>query len=159
MSVPGSLVIDALIDRLSSIKIANGYPLNVKQVEINRSQITMNIEKAKLPMIEVIDGEEEYQHEMSGHVQIRQIILVRFILPENSSDKEMEVFKSCIVRCMYANAFNSAHNSGVGLVLSGKKTINFPRLLQCSKDVNLVDANRIWELIFELNRSAQTWEF
>jgi len=155
----GTRVIDALVARLSKITTANGYPVNVKTVEINRSQITMNIDSLKLPMIEVIDGEEEYQHETSGHVQVRQIMIIRFIMPAGTDDKTMELFKSSIVRCLYADSFNSGHNSGVGLALSGRNTINFPRMLQCSKDVNLVDANRIWELILELNRSAPTWEF
>jgi hypothetical protein len=155
----GSDILNALKERLESIRTDNGYPLTVKAVKLNTSTITFDIPLTSCPLIEIIQGPEEYEHAASGQLEVVTSLIIRLVHQKGKTDSDMEEFKSSVIRAIYANSYTGNTNAGVGLARSGRNTIVFPRLIRCETDLNLLEKNRIYGLLFELRSNRQTWSF
>lgn len=151
----GGNVLLALQTRLLKIKTANGYPITVQQVEINKGEITFQLPSMVCPYIQVLQVDEVYTAEVGGYIDIETHIILRLVLKQDATDVEMEEFKSCVVRCIYADNYNATLNAGVSL----NNTIIYPKLISCAHDCNAIEANRIAAMHWMYNRKTQTWKF
>lgn len=155
----GADILLALKERLESINIANGYPLSVKQVKLNSASITFDFPVTSCPFIEIIQGPEEYEHNASGHLGVTQTIILRLIHAKGKTDADMEEYKSAVIRALYANSYTGNSNGGINLASNGRHNLTNLKLLRCETDLNLLEKNRIYGLLFELKSNRQTWSF
>jgi hypothetical protein len=155
----GARIIYALKARLESIKTANGYPMSVREVSVNVGEITFDLPSNRLPLIEVIQAPERYEHEACGAVEIVTSVILRLVDERPKTDPDMEFFKSSVIRAIYGNSYNATGNTGIGLEDGQGRSIIFPRLVSCETDLNMVPGNRIYALLFELRSRRQTWKF
>jgi hypothetical protein len=156
---PGQRILAALQARLQKITVANGYPITVKEVLINNGEIEFGVSHDRLPLIDVIQADEVYEHEMSGAVVVTASIILRLVLPQGNTDSAMEEFKSAVVRCLYCDSYNALGNAGVHLADGNGGTITWPRLVSCQADVALVNGNRVYALMFEINSNRVLRQF
>jgi hypothetical protein len=155
----GANILNALKERLETITVANGYPLSVKTVRLNNATITFDVPVTSCPLIEIIQGPEEYQHAMGGQVDVTQSVIIRLVHAKGKTDADMEEFKSSVVRALYADSYAGNSNGGINLSSSGRHNLNMLRLIRCETDLNLLEKNRIYGLLFELKSNRQTWSF
>ena len=141
----GQRILAALQARLQRITVANGFPITVKEVLLNKGEIEFGISGDRLPLIDIIQADETYEHETSGFIGITTSIILRIVLPQGATDSDMEEFKSSVVRCIYANSYiKTTGNSGVHLDDGQGGTITYPRLINCQNDIAMVQGNRIY---------------
>lgn len=155
----GARILYALKARLETIKTAAGYPMSVREVSLNLSEITFDLPSNRLPLVEIIQAPEKYEHGACGLVEVVTSVILRLVDERKKTDPDMEVFKSSIVRAIYANQYVATGNSGIGLEDGQGRTIVFPRLVSCETDLNMVPGNRIYALLFEFRSQRQTWKF
>jgi hypothetical protein len=160
MSTPGQRILAALQTRLERITVANNFPLTVKTVLVNKGEIEFGISADRLPLIDIIQADEQYEHESSGFLNVNTSVILRMVLAQGASDSDMEEFKSAIIRCVYANSYvSNSGNTGIHLADGGGGTIYMPRLISCQNDIAMVEGNRIYALLFELHSKRTVWQF
>jgi hypothetical protein len=156
MTCPGEELLDALKTRLESIRVENGYPLTVKKVLVSHNQISINVDSMTCPMIEVVQGVEQYAHAgLNGMVTKVTDIGLRLVGKKGDDDKFMERFKSAVVRCIYCNGYDKQGNDGIRL----SRQVVMPKLVQTVPDYGVIEANRVYVMVFEIESTTQTWSF
>jgi len=155
MTCQGSLLLSGLKTRLESIRESNGYPLTIKNVLISHNEMTINTDASKCPIIEVVQGNEEYEHGVNGLMHKWTEIGFRLVAAKGADDSFMETFKSAVVRCIYSNSYSSQGNAGIHLA----DGVVMPRVIRCVPDYGVIQANRIYVLIFEVETITRTWSF
>ena len=155
MAVMGENILSAMKTRLEKITVANGYPFDIKSVVVYNNE--MNIEKveSKLPYIELVQGQEVYEHETCGHLNRITQILIRIVASPKKDDLFMEQFKSAVVRCIYGDSWTASGNSGIQLT----NGVTYPKLVSSVPDYGMIKSNRIYAILFEINSKSQTWNF
>ncbi len=148
-------LLEAIKTRLESITTAHGYTIGVRTVVINYGVLNINVDKTKTPLIEVVQGPEDYEHGVGGQLTVKENIFLRVVMAKGTSDVELADLKSCIIRCLYANAFNGQTNDGIRL----DNYASYFQLVRCESDVGLVDANRIFSLQLAITRNTATWRY
>jgi hypothetical protein len=154
MTIQGELLLDAVQARLRKITEANNYPLTVKDVWIH-NEITLQLDAMKCPIIEVIQGPEVYEHHVGGAFTKWTELHLRLIASKNNDDKYMERFKSAVCRCMYCDGYDIKGNSGIRL----SEGVVMPRMVRTIPDFGVIDANRVYVMVFEIESKTQTWSF
>jgi hypothetical protein len=151
----GGDVLLAVQARLQKITLANGFPIGVKDVIIAKGQLTLNLPEAKCPLIEIIQGPENYDHQGAGQVEVSSAFILRLVNKKSSTDLDMETFKACVIRAIMGDSYTASGNSNLNF--GGK--IAAPKLVRCDSDYNMVDANRIYAILFETVRMCQPYAF
>lgn len=150
----GEDMLDAIRDRLLSIKIANNYPINVKEVIVSHNELTMQTASERLPLIEIVQGDEFYEH-TSGSVERYSEIGFRLVEAKGKTDRDMETFKSAVIRCLFCNSYT---NNGVANLHLSTGMVA-PRLLRCTPDYGAISANRIYVIVVEVKLITPLWRF
>lgn len=148
-------LLEAIKTRLESITIAGGYPVAVRTVIINYGVLNINVDKTKTPLIEVVQGPEEYQHGVSGQLTVNENIFLRVVMAKGTSDVDLADLKACIIRCLFADTYAGQTNDGIRL----DNYASYFQLVRCESDVGLVDANRIFSLQLSITRNTATWRY
>jgi hypothetical protein len=159
MATPGQRVLAALQARLQKITVANGYPITVKEVLLNKGEIEFSIGADRLPLIDIIQVTENYEPESSGYVGVNAAVILRLVMPQGNTDSNMEEFKSAVVRNIYSDGYAMSGHAGVHLSDANGGTIAWPRLISCEADIALVNGNRIYALMIELHSKRTFREF
>lgn len=151
----GSLLLDGLKTRLQKVTETNGYPLTVKQVIVSHNQMTLSMDPMKCPIVEIVQGIEEYEHKTGGSMEKWTEIGLRLVAAAGKDDAYMETFKSAIIRNIYADGYDKGGNDGI--IISER--VVHPRLVRCVPDYGVIEANRIYVLVFEIKSTCNTWRF
>lgn len=155
MKSQGELLLEGLQARLETIKTSNAYPLTIKSVIVNHNQININVDDMNCPLIEIVQGNETYEHKTNGMLHKWTDIGLRLVAAKSATDLYMEQFKSCVTRCIYCNGYDKQGNDGIRLA----SQVVMPRLTQTVPDYGVIDSNRIYVMIFEVETITQTWRF
>jgi len=148
------LLLEDLKKRLETIKEANNYPLTIKKVSYVPA-IDIEYISHELPLIEIILGDEEYLQKAQGNLECTQEMILRLVASKHFSDDEMLKFKSAVIRCIFSNSYSNQGNSGSQAF--GTSDILQPKLVACVSDLNMLNANRIWNLVFKFKYVTHTY--
>jgi hypothetical protein len=148
-------ILEALKERLESIKVSNGYPLTVKKVNLDVSEIQTTVQRT--PHIDVMQGDEDYSVHSGGRMDILTEYIIRYAMPKNTSDAEMAEFKRSIALSIFNNSYSGIpKNAGIQLIRNGRATIICPKPVVTVSDANCFDMNRIWYSVFQFHRVSNT---
>jgi len=148
--------IKALIQRLETIRTENGYPLSIKKVS-SKPEMSTTYNKMYLPMLEVILGDTQFKSKLGGNLEIETEIIVRIVAEPSKDDAYMELLQSCVFRCIFANSYTQNNNNGATLIFDNKHTVKSVIPLAVVTDLNLIESNRIWNVVFSINRNSHTY--
>jgi len=148
--------IKALIQRLETIRTENGYPLSIKKVS-SKPEMSTTYNKMYLPMLEVILGDTQFKSKLGGNLEIETEIIVRIVAEPSKDDAYMELLQSCVFRCNFANSYTQNNNNGATLIFDNKHTVKSVIPLAVVTDLNLIESNRIWNVVFSINRNSHTY--
>lgn len=150
----GADILTALKERLDTVKIANGYDLDIATVRLDKSEPTLNTPSNELPLVEIINESEKYIHGASSLYECVTSVILYMVAEKAWTDSQMEDFKSNIRRALFGGAPHAGANNGV--TLNGKVTRI--ALVDSKSDLNMIDANRIYLMTITLHSHRRTYE-
>lgn len=151
----------ALKERLGSIKEQNGYPLTVQKIFLNDlTRLSIATPKIDCPAIEIIQDTESYDIKHQ-HMIISSSIFLRLVHKEHTSDEDMEVFKSAVIRCLYKDSYGTGRQVALAPLLSaeGGFTNSVIRLKECVSDLGMIEANRVYVVHFIAEYHINIYDF
>lgn len=135
----------ALKARLETITSANGYPLTVYNVYNDALPLAMDLQTFEVPAILILNGKDTPKHEHQW-IEGRWLVHLQLIHKKAASDEEMEIFSNSVFRAIYANSPTVRRNGEFRKL--GKSTQW--QIVLMDPDVNMIDVNRMTELVFEV---------
>jgi len=141
-----SEILDAVAARLGKIKAANGYSIDVKRVYYDKIPMGIQLNSYQLPVIFILDASDYFELEHSclkGSWDFR----LQLWHSNREGDFTMLDFVRQVMKNLYADsptaersdAFRALHPSVYELVP-----------ISVSTDLNMIDANRVSELSFQV---------
>lgn len=147
-------ILTALQTRLRTIKTAAGYLNDVKQVVMDSSMINLQVAERDLPLIEIINGPETYQHQVGSSYWATTEVILQITAPKAYTDGKMERILRDVRRCLFGGTSNGSGNTGMTL---GGLVQNL-ELVDCQPDLNLIQSNRIYMLRIRLKSHRTTYK-
>lgn len=144
MSVKTQIQTD-LKARLETIKTANGYPITVYNVYNDAIPLAMDLQEFEVPAILILNGKDTPKHE---HQWIRGqwLIHLQLIHKKAASDEQMAIFKNSIYRAIYANSPTIERNGEFRKIGASTQW----HIVLEDPDLNMIDVNRMTEIVFEV---------
>lgn len=144
MSVKTQIQTD-LKARLETITTANGYPIEVFKVFNDAIPLAMDLNEFEIPAILILNGKDTPKHE---HQWLRGnwLIHLQLIHKKAASDEEMAIFANSVVRAIYADSPTIERNGEFRRL--GQSTQW--HLVLVDPDLNMIDVNRMTEMVFEV---------
>ena len=149
------LFMEDLQKRLETIKISKGYPLDVLTVKLS-PDMSLRYNAFQLPLIEIILGDEEYEQKAGGNLVCFQEVILRLVAKKTFTDDDMANFKSAVIRCIFCDSYLNQGNAG-SQNFGNDSNILQPKLMACVSDLNMIEANRIWNLLFKFQYITHTY--
>ncbi len=148
MSVGADLLL-AIKARIESIRTTAGYNHTVKTVLLNNSQPTMRTSEADLPLVEIKDDAERYEHAASANYFANTVVCFFLVGPREWTDGQFQDLMSDVRRCIYGNG--AAASGNTGLPISGVQSVE---LVDAASDLNMVGSNRTYmmRMLFRSSR-------
>lgn len=139
-----------LAARLRTITNANGYTTDVQNVygeDTNDANIPMglDLEAYKLPAILILNGRDTPKHEQQWIVG-NWLIHLQLIHKPGETDETMKQFVAEVFQAIYANSPTVQRNGEFRKL--GQSTQW--HIVLIDPDVNMIDVNRMTELVFEV---------
>ena len=135
----------ALKARLATITTANGYPLTVHNVFNDALPLAMDLQEFEVPAILILNGKDTPKHEHQW-IEGRWLMHLQLIHKKAASDEEMEIFANSVFRSIYADSPTVRKNGEFRRL--GKATQW--HIVLVDPDVNMIDVNRMTEIVFEV---------
>lgn len=139
MSV-GADILAALQTRLSGISTGAGYATDVKSVIINNSQMGMATGETDLPLIEIKDDVEVYEHEASSSYWANTFMLLFLVGPAGWPDSSFQNLMADVRKALFGAGPSATGNTGLPLT----PRCNSIELVDAASDLNLVNSNRMY---------------
>lgn len=152
MSV-GADILAALVTRLQTVTETAGYSTTIKTVLLNNSQPTLIAGEADLPLVEVKDDTEVYEHEAASSYWANTIVLLYLVAPGSWSDARMQDWMSDIRRAIFGRGPTASGDTGLPL----HPRVSTVRLLDACSDLNLVSSNRAYIMRLHLRSLRITY--
>lgn len=149
----GADILTALKARLDTIKVANGYDLTIKSVSVNSSAPTLSVAALSLPLVEIVDEGDDYEHQASSSYWANTNILLYLVAQKSWTDAQMQDFMSNIRRAIYGGSASASGNTGVTL---GSKVSGI-WLVGAASDLNMVESNRVYIMRIRLRSHRTTY--
>lgn len=146
-------ILTALKTRLETITATNGYGTTVRSVSLDNSQPTLQVAEVDLPLIEIMNEEERYEHGASSSYWANTTVVLYLVAPKPWTDVQMEQFLTDIRKALYGGSANATGNTGV--TLGG--TVQGIELLGAVSDLNMIDSNRVYMLRIRLRSHRTTY--
>lgn len=161
MTSDNAKILNALKTRLQSITTTAGYPLTVKKVELNAGDILMNTNSLSLPYIEIINGDNKIEeHNVGGNVRGSLNITLRIVQAKSTSDALMSDFESAVIRCLFGNTYLGSPTASASRLNNGTRDLlTHMRYTSTFTDLNMINANRIWDINLALYYSRNITNF
>lgn len=151
------ILIKALKERVLTIKKENGYPIDVKTV-LTKPNINTTYDEKKLPLIEIILGDDAYETKQGGLIEVTTEVIFRLVHKKDMDDDEMASFRSSLFKAIYSNSATLRNNSGCTFVVDGKSTVLHPIPQATITDLNMLNTNRIWNILFSFKHVNHTFD-
>lgn len=152
MTIGGDILL-ALKARLQTIRTANGYGTDVKEVRLDFATPTLNTAETDLPLIEIHDEAEEYEHGASSGYWANTMTVLYMVAPKAWTDVMMQQFLTDVRKALYGGSSNATGNTGI--TLGGK--VSKIELLAAIGDLNMIESNRIYMLRIMLRSHRTTF--
>lgn len=140
MTSPTATAIESLKTRLLTIKESASYSATVKEVEIDGSEMMMNVGEARLPRIEIFDDQEDYNHEVGVSYWSRLNLILFIGAPKSWTNTQMHNLCQDIRKAMFGGTSDATGNTGIPL---DQKTRGI-ELVSLNGDLNMIETNRIY---------------
>ncbi len=152
MSIGGT-ILTALQARLETITTAAGYTNNVKSVHLNYSEPTLNTSAVDLPLIEIINDSETYEHNAGSSYWADTVVSLYIVAEKSFTDIQMEDLLSDIRKALYGGTSDATGNSGMRL----GGAVDSLHLLDTHTDLNMIETNRAWLMRIKLRTHRTTY--
>ena len=150
-------ILYAFAERLRTITVANGYPLDLGTVfgVDKKTPLSLNLEPHEMPAIIVIDEVDDPQDE-KGMVDSAWAVRLQLIDSGEKMDGEMLDLCEIVGRCLISNSFTAE-------VIDGWRSMH-PRIYRLQRgridsDLNMIEANRIYSMQWTIHYRAKQFEF
>jgi len=150
------ILIKALKDRITTIKKSNGYSLDILTV-LTKPNMSTSYDDKKLPMVEIILGDDAYEMKAGGLLEINTEVIFRLVHKKDIDDDGMAEFRSAVFKAIYANSATLKNNSSCTFIVNGKQTVLHPVPQATITDLNMLTTNRIWNILFTFKHINQTF--
>lgn len=145
--------LEALRTRLLTIKETAGYGISVKTVRVNEAQPTLNVAEKELPLIEIVDEAETYDHSGSSTYIAKMGVVLYAVAPKGWTDFQMQRFLADMRRAIYGGTADASGNTGITLGGKVEKIL----LLNSAGDLNMLDSCRVYMLRIQLHQQRTTY--
>lgn len=139
--------------QLAKITEANGYNLTVKNIfSDGKIPMGLNLDETELPAILLIDGPDTIN---TKHQQVYGSWEFSLqLIHEDVADSVMHDFCNQVFKCLFADSPTAQRNDGFRSIHP-----NIYRLdpLPIVSDLNLIEANRIYECAFAVHYTARLY--
>lgn len=146
-------ILEALKARLETIKTAAGYVTNVRKVSLDSSEPTLSKAAMDLPIIEIWDEIEEYEHGASSSYWANQTVILYLVAEKSWTDRKMQQFQTDVRKCLFGGSANANGNTGV--TLGGK--VSKIELVDSRSDLNMIDSCRVYMMRIKLRSHRTTF--
>ncbi len=153
MGVRGEILV-ALAERLGTITAANGYSTNVNKVYYDKIPMGIRLASYKLPAIFLLERLDPITNQ---HKQLQGATEYDLQLWHNDGvgDVEMDTFVGDVFKAIYADSA-TAQREDQFRSLHPKLVIVRP--ISIAGDLNMIDANRIYEVSFSVEYRCKFYE-
>lgn len=129
----------AVRDRLKTVTMANGYPVDVRAVYYDDIPMGLELTPEQLPAVFLLDDGAVYGHQ-HGEVAVAVNYRLQVVDGDKSTDEAMHTIIRCLAKALYADSpaaavvdrFRALHPGVYQLDLAADET-----------DLHLIEANRI----------------
>lgn len=155
-----SAFLSALKTRLEKITTANGYSLTVNEVKVdNLKVLSIDVPAIDCPIIEIIQGDAVIEPEHRKEVWVSPIFL-RLVAAPDQDDAYMENFVSAVHRCIMTDSATGASTArGATMQSGGVHTNTTIKLRRVAPDLGLIDANRVYVMLYESRLDVEAGKF
>lgn len=153
MSSRGRLILEALAAQLATISTSIGYSTTVRRIISSFGEMTLNTPEVDLPLIEIVNEEENYEHEASASYWANMTVILFLVAPKIWTDGQMEDFKSDIIKCLFGGSANASGNTGI--TLGG--VVQSIHLINSRGDLNLIESNRTYVLRIRMTSQRRSY--
>lgn len=150
----GAQILTALQARLQTIKTTAGYANTLKSVRLNTSEPTLSTSEMDLPLLEIIEDGETYDHDMGTSYWAEQVIILYLVAPKAWTDSQMQDLLTDVRKCLFGGTADASGNTGMTLggLLSGGM-----RLIDATADLNMISSNRVYMMRVRLRSQRTTF--
>jgi len=141
-----SEIMQAIADRLVTITSANGYDLNLKKVYYDKIPMGIQLLSHQLPCLFLLSDSDNPKMQNScviGDWTIR----IQIWAEGKASDFQMDDYVRDVFKCIYANSSTAQVNDQFRSLHSKLVRIE---PLSIDPDLNMIEANRVYELTFKI---------
>lgn len=149
----GGDILEALEQRLKLIKQSAGYDNTIKHVRLNDSEPTLNTAEQDLPLIEIFDEGDDYEHGSGSSLWAFVTITLYIVAPKAYTDKQMQSILADVRRNLFGGTSDATGN--LGITLGGK--IAGMELINSKSDMNMIASNRVYLLRFRMRDHRTTY--
>lgn len=147
----GADILAALAARIATVTTAGGYAKTVKRVLVNNSQPTLTLSEADLPLVEVKDDAEVYEHEASSTYWANTLVCLFLVGPSSWSDGDFQDLMADIRRAIFGGGAAASGNTGLPL----HARASLVELVDAASDLNMLSSNRTYLMRLRI-RSLRT---
>lgn len=149
-----SQIIDAIAQRLTKITTANGYALDVKKVLYDKIPMGIQLNVYQLPVIFLLDGPDSIEFE---HSCVKGNWDFRLQLWHNNTvgDFTMLDFVRAVFKVIFADSPTAQRNDAFRAL--DNNIVEFIPL-SISPDLNMIDANRVTEISFQIRYRTKLFD-
>ena len=146
--------LDNLVTRLQSVTETNGYGVTVRKVYADDIPMAIDLERFNLPAILVLDSEDKIIREhqiLKGRWQIELQLVA-----DEENDSYMNKFVRAVMKAIFAGNPTANKND------SFKELSCRVYDMECASvipDLNMIEANRLYQMIFLVHYHARNYDF
>lgn len=152
MSIGGD-ILTALKARLETIAATAGYTNTLRLVRLNTSEATLNAPSLDLPLIEIIQESEQYEHNASSSYWANTLVILYLVTEKSWTDVQLEDLLSDVRKCLFGGSSSASGNTGV--TLGGK--VSSIHLVDTVSDLNMIESNRVYLMRIRLRSHRTTY--
>jgi len=146
--------IENLVTRLQSITEANGYGVTVREIYADDIPMAIDLERFNLPAILVLDSEDRLIREhqiLRGRWQIELQLVA-----DEENDSYMNKFVRAVMKSIFANNPTAQKNDAFKALSCNVFDMECSAVIP---DLNMIEANRLYQMIFLVHYHARNYNF
>jgi hypothetical protein len=137
-------IMQAIATRLETITTSNAYSLTLQKVYYDQIPMGIQLLSHNLPAMFLLDGDDRLRTE-NGCLVGEWDFRIQLWYDAKKTDFDMMNFVRDVYKCIYANSPNAERQDGFRAL--HPSLVEF-KPVAISPDLNMIEANRIYELSF-----------